>query len=46
MKLHPFSRKHKLIHFNRNSKKFNTKRVINLKEMRLIFKIDIRILKL
>ena len=46
MKSHFFSTKYKFIYLNKNSKKFNIKAIISLKEMCLIFKIDIRILKL
>ena len=38
--------KYELNHFNRNLKNFNMETVIHLQKMRLIFKIDIRILKL
>ena len=41
-----FSTKYELIHFNKNSKKFNMQTTINLKEMQLISKIKIQILKL
>ena len=46
MKSQFFSTKYELIHFNKSLKKFNIKTDINLKEMCLTFKIDIRILKL
>ena len=38
--------KYKLIDFSKSSKKFNMKTIINLKKMRFISKINIRILKL
>ena len=41
-----FSTKYELIYFNRSFKKFNMQTMINLKEMQLILKIDIRILEL
>ena len=41
-----FSTKYKLIHFNKSLKKFNMQTMINLEEMQLILKTDIRILKL
>ena len=41
-----FSTKYELMHFNRNYKKFNLKTTINLEEMQLTSKIDIKTLKL
>ena len=41
-----FLTKYELIHLNRSLKKFNMQTMINLKEMQLILKTDIRILEL
>ena len=46
MKSHFFFTKYELVYFNKSSKKFNMKTIINLKKMCLIFKTDIQILKL